>query len=82
MPEGGTKFMSYSAEELFKQRFSGGIEVVYCSRQVDGEERQLNQKRLSDAVKAAMAAILKREPTPEEFLGIVPIAVSGKKGAA
>lgn len=74
--------MSYSAEQLFSQRFSGGIEVAYCSRPIDGEERQLNQKRLSDAVKAAMAAILKREPTPEEFLGIVPISVSRKKGGA
>jgi len=59
--------MSYSAEELFQQRFSGG--------------RQLNQKRLSNAVKAAFAAVLKREPTPEELLGIVPIVVSGKDGA-
>ena len=74
--------MSYSAEQLFNQRFSGGIEVVYCSRPIDGEERQLNQKRLSDAVKSAMAAILKRDPTPEEFLGIVPISVSRKKSGA
>jgi hypothetical protein len=72
--------MSYSAEELFQQRFTEGIEVVYRPQPLDGEERQLNQKRLSDAVKAALAAVLKREPTQEEFLGIVPIVVSGKKG--
>lgn len=74
--------MSYSAEELFQKRFSGGIEVVYRGLPKDGEEKQLNQKRLSDAVKAAMAVILKREPTPEEFLGIVPVKLSGKKGPA
>lgn len=74
--------MSYSAEELFQRRFSGGIEVVYLGQPEDGEDRQLNQKRLSDAVKAAMAAVLKREPTPEEFLGIVPVKLSRKKGAA
>lgn len=74
--------MSNSAEELFQRRFSGGIEIVYRGQSQDGEERQLNQKRLSDAVKAAMAAVLKREPTPEEFLGIVPIRLSGKKGKA
>lgn len=74
--------MSYSAEELFQKRFSGGIEIVYRGQPKDGEERQLNQKRLSDAVKAALAAVLKREPTPEEFLGIVPVKLSRKKGAA
>ena len=74
--------MSYSAEELFQRRFSGGIEIVYRGQSEDGEERQLNQKRLSDAVKAAMAVALNREPTPEEFLGIVPIKLSRKKGTA
>ncbi len=74
--------MSYSAEELFQRRFSGGIEIVYRGQSKDGEERQLNQKRLSDAVKAAMAAVLKRDPTPEEFLGIVPIKLNRKKGTA
>lgn len=72
--------MSYSAEELFQRRFSGGIEIVYRGQPEDGEERQLNQKRLSDAVKAAMAAVLKREPTSEEFLGIVPVSLGRKKG--
>lgn len=72
--------MSYSAEELFHQRFSGGIEVVFCNQSSDGEERQLNRKRLGKAVKAAFAAVLKREPTPEELLGIIPIVVSGKDG--
>ena len=74
--------MSYSAEELFQRRFSGGIEIIYRGQPEDGEERQLNQKRLSDAVKAAMAVALNREPTPEEFLGIVPIKLSRKKGRA
>ena len=72
--------MVHSAEKLFEKRFRG-IEVVYCAKPLDGEERQLNQKRLSDAVKAAMAAVLKREPTPEEFLGIIPVNLSRKKGA-
>ncbi len=72
--------MGHSAEKLFEKRFAGGIEVVYCTKPLDGEERQLNQKRLSDAVKAVMAAVLKCEPTREEFLGIVPIVVGRKKG--
>jgi len=72
--------MGYSAEKLFEKRFVGGIEAVYCTKQIDGEERQLNRKRLSDAVKAVMAAVLNREPTQEELLGLVPIVVGGKKG--
>ena len=74
--------MVHSAEKLFEKRFVEGIEVVYCIKPLDGEERQLNQKRLSDAVKAVMAAVLKREPTTEELLGLVPIVVSRKKGKA
>ena len=72
--------MGHSAEKLFEKRFAGGIEVVYCTKPLDGEERQLNQKRLSDAVKDVIAAVLKREPTLEELLGLVPIVVSKKKG--
>jgi hypothetical protein len=72
--------MGHSAEKLFEKRFAGGIEVVYCTKPLDGEERQFNQKRLSDAIKAVMATVLKREPTLEELLGLVPIVVSKKKG--
>ena len=72
--------MGHSAEKLFEKRFGGRIEVVYCTKPLDGEERQLNQKRLSDAIKAVMTAVLKREPTQEEFLGLAPIVVSKKKG--
>ena len=74
--------MGHSADKRFEFRFKKGIEVVYRTRPVDGEERQLNQQKLSDAVKAVMAAVLKREPTPEELLGLVPIVASGKKGGA
>ena len=73
--------MGYSSEKLFQQRFGGRIEVVYCAKSLEGDERELNQKRLSDAIKAVMVAVLKREPTQEELLGIVPIVVSKKKGA-
>ena len=71
--------MGYSADKLFQQRFRQSIEVVYCHQPVDGQEKQLNQQRLSEAVKAVLAAVLKREPTQQELLGIVPIIV--KKGA-
>ncbi len=73
--------MGHSAEKLFETRFEKGIEIVYRTKSIDGEERQLNQKRLSDATKAVIAAVLKREPTQEELLGIVPIVVSGKKAS-
>ena len=74
--------MGQSMEKILGKRFGEGIEIVYRTRPVDGEERQFNQKKLSDTVKAVMAAVLKREPTPEELLGIVPIVVSRKKGAS
>ena len=74
--------MGHSADKRFEFRFKKGIEVVYRTRPIDGEERQLNQQKLSDAVRAVMASVLKREPTPEELLGIIPIAANVKNGAA
>lgn len=72
--------MGARAEKLFQKRFGEKIEVVYQTRSIDGEEKQLIQKRISDALKAVMTALLKREPTREELLGLVPIVVSKKKG--
>ncbi len=69
--------MGLRLERKFQERFGDRIEVVYADKPLEGEERRLNSKRLSEAVKAVMTAILKREPTPEELLGIKPI--NGKK---
>ena len=70
--------MGHSAEKRFEQRFSRGIKAVYRSQPLSGEEKQLNQQKLSDAVKAVLTSVLKREPTPEEFLGMVPVVANGK----
>ena len=72
--------MGHSTEQLFEKRFAGRIEVAYRIQPIDGEERQFHQKRLSDALKAVMTALLKREPTQEELLGLTPIVVGTKKG--
>ena len=71
--------MGHSADKRFELRFCRGIEVVYRTRKIDGEERQVNQQRLSDAIKTVMASVLKRDPTPEELLGIVPVRLPERR---
>ncbi len=72
--------MGHSASKRFEMRFKNGIEVLYCTKPVDGEEKQLIQQKLSTAVKAVLTSVLKREPTSEELLGLVPISADRNKG--
>lgn len=65
--------MGYCADKRFELRFSRGIEIAYRKRAIEGEEKQVNQQKISDAIKAVLASVLKRDPTPEELLGIVPV---------
>ncbi len=71
--------MGRSVEQNFQKRFGDRIEVVYADKPLKGEERRLHSQRLSEAVKAVLTAVLKREPTVEELLGIKPI-IPKKKG--
>ena len=71
--------MGHSADKRFELRFCRGIKVNYRTRAVDGEERQLNQQKISDAIKAVLASVLKRDPTPEELLGIIPVRLPERR---
>ena len=71
--------MSARVEKNFERRFGDRIEIKFIVKPLEGEERKIYHKRLSDAFKAVMAAVLKRDPTQEELLGIVPIVVPKRK---
>ena len=60
----------------FKKRFSKGFKVVYPDKPLEGEARRLQNQKITQAVSAVLAGILKREPTPNELLGCKPV---GKK---
>jgi hypothetical protein len=70
------------SEQNFYKRFEDRIEVIYADKPLEGEERRLNHKSLVNAVKVVMTAALKREPTREELLGIVPVVVRRKNGGS
>ena len=71
----GEKFVNRSSKNNFQKRFGDRIEVVYANKPVDVEERRFSNERLCQAIKAVMADVLKREPTPQELLGIDSIIV-------
>lgn len=68
--------MNHSSEKKFQKRFGEEIEVVYSTKPVDVEERRFSNERLSQAIKAVMTDVLKREPTPQELLGVDQIIIS------
>ena len=71
--------MGRRIEQNFQKRFGDRIAIVYADKPLQGEERRIHHQRLSEAVKAVLTAILKREPTLEELLGIKPIVMDRKK---
>ena len=73
--------METRIEKNFERRFGDRIEINFTVKPLEGEERKIYHKRLSEAFRAVMAAVLKRDPTQEELLGIVPIVVPKRKGA-
>ncbi len=74
--------MGKRIEKIFHKRFGDRVEVFLADKPLEGELRRLNRQNIITAVHAVMTAALKREPTREEFLGIVPIPARRKKGAA
>ena len=74
--------MGKRIEQNFERRFGNRIHISFTVKPLEGEERKIYHKRLSGAFKAVMAAVLKRDPTPEELLGIVPIDVPERRGVA
>ena len=68
--------MNRSSQQNFQKRFGDKIEVVYCTKPIDVEERRFSNERLALAVKALLTDVLKRQPTPEELLGIEPIVIN------
>ena len=71
--------MGRRVEQNFQKRFGDRIAIVYAEEPLQGEERRLHHQRLSESVKAVLTAVLKREPTLEELLGIKPIVMDRKK---
>jgi hypothetical protein len=71
----GENFVNRTGKRNFQRRFGDTFEVVYSTKPVDVEERRFSNERLSQAIKAVMADVLKREPTPREFLGVDQIIV-------
>lgn len=67
--------MGTTIEQNFERRFGDRIEIKFQIRPLEGEARKIYHARLSDAFKAVMAAVLKRDPTQDELLGIVPIVI-------
>lgn len=74
--------MNKSMGENFQKRFGNRIEVVYVDKEPDPVERQFRSQQLAGAVKALITAVLKRDPTQEELLGIKPILIGKKMGTA
>ncbi len=67
--------MGTTVEQNFEKRFGDRIEIKFTVKPLEGEERKIYHTRLSEAFKAVMAAVLKRDPTQDELLGIVPIVI-------
>lgn len=53
----------------FEKRFTHGFRVIYLEKQLEGEARKLQNQKLTKALSAVLAGILKREPTPDELSG-------------
>jgi len=72
--------MGRKIEQNFERRFADRIDVVFKTRSLEGQERKSYNTRMNEAFKALMTAVLGREPTPAELLGIVPVVLPKRKG--
>ncbi len=71
--------MGTTVGQNFEKRFGDRIAIKFTVKPLEGEERKIYHTRLSEAFKAVMAAVLKRDPTQDELLGIVPIVIPKRK---
>ena len=62
----------------FHKRFKNGFVVVYPERPLEGAARRMRNQKILEAVKAVLTGILKREPTPDELSGCIPITQKKK----
>ena len=60
----------------FQKRFGDRITAVYADKPRTAVEQQVQGETLAKAVTQVIAGILKREPTPEELLGLVDLSES------
>ena len=57
----------------FQKRLKG-FYCVYPEKPLEGAQRRLQNERICQAYIELLAGILKRQPTPDEILGIVKIS--------
>jgi hypothetical protein len=58
----------------FQKRFGDRITAVYADKPCTAIEQQVQGEALAKAITQVIAGILKREPTPEELLGLVDLS--------
>ena len=63
----------------FQKRFGDRIAAVYADKPRTAVEQQEQGETLAKAVTQVIAGILKREPTPEELLGVKEITLPSSK---
>ena len=57
----------------FHKRFGDRIEMVFLDKPLEPTEQKIRDVKILKAYTLLLTEILKREPTPEELLGIVKI---------
>jgi hypothetical protein len=60
----------------FQKRFGDRITAVYADKTRTAVEQQVQGEILAKAITQVIAGILKREPTPDELLGLVDFSES------
>ena len=63
----------------FQKRFGDRITAVYADKPCTAIEQQVQGEALAKAITQVIAGILKREPTPDELLGLVDISVNSRR---
>ena len=66
--------MRQSPDKQFEKRFPQGMEVNYSQEVVTPSEHEYRSESLRIAIRGALKAILKREPTEDEVFGRVDIS--------
>ncbi len=66
--------MRQSPVKQFEKRFSQGLEVHYSQNVLTPSEHEYRSESLRKAIREALKAILKREPTDDEISGRVDIS--------
>lgn len=66
--------MAQKMDNNFKRRFGDRISISYLVKSFTPAERELHNTKLYKAIRKVIAGVLKREPTPEELLGLKDIS--------